>query len=84
MRIFYGPLSVILLRTNDLAGPTWAWRATRLAHSLPFGLGAFALGCAVGWASDGPISPVVGGVLCAAGFYTLACWDWFKEWRRGY
>jgi len=82
--LFYGPLAGVLVSSHALVGPKWAWRVTRFAHSLPFGLGAGALGYLAGavWQVPG-ISPVASGVFCVSGFYVLAAWDWVKDWRRG-
>src|SRR5262245_58859103 len=80
--LFYGSLfNVLLTTTNRTGSAKLGWRAVRFVHSIPFALGATVLGYLAGMVWG--ISPPLSAALCCGGFYALAAWDWFKEWRRG-
>jgi len=81
---FYLGLFHLLLKTDEIAGPVWAWRVTRLAHAIPFYAAAYGFGWLFTWAWGDPFSRHIGGALCAGLVMLLTARDWYKDWRQGY
>ena len=74
-------LARIFVRTNALAGNAWACRIVKFVYALPYVVGCYLAGVICVW--DAPLSPHIGGAMCAGIMAAIVCGTWLSEWWRG-
>jgi hypothetical protein len=74
-------LARIFIRTNALAGNAWAWRIVKFVYALPYVVGCYLAGVICVWGA--PLSPHVGGAVCAGIMAAIVFGSWLNQWWRG-